>query len=132
MENLLIRTVDHMIGRITGPLRFRLIVQPCVAAFIAVRAGLRDAKQGRPAFLWSALFEPGQHHILAREGWRDIGKVFVVAFVLDSIYELFVLRWLYPLQSLIVAFTLAILPYLFLRGPVSRIARHYSTNKDLK
>jgi hypothetical protein len=132
METFLSRTVDHMIGRITGPLCFRLILQPSVAAFMAVRAGLRDAKQGRQPFLWSALFEPGQHRILVREGWRDIGKVFAVAFMLDSIYELVVLRWLYPLQSLIVAFTLAILPYVLLRGPVTRIASHYSTNKELK
>lgn len=132
MENHLSRAVEHLIGRITGPLHFRLILQPGLAAFMAVRAGLEDAKQGRQAFLWSALFEPGQHRILVREGWQDIGKVFVVAFVMDSIYELVVLRWLYPLQSLIVAFTLAILPYLLLRGPVTRIASHYSTNKELK
>jgi hypothetical protein len=49
-----------------------------------LRAGLRDAKQGRNAFLWSAFFEPGQHRILVREAWRDIGRVFVVAFVLGQ------------------------------------------------
>lgn len=41
METFLSRAVDHMIGRITGPLRFRLILQPGLATFLAVRAGLR-------------------------------------------------------------------------------------------
>jgi hypothetical protein len=33
-----------------------------------------------------------------------------------------VARWVYPLESLIVAFVLACVPYLLLRGPVNRIA----------
>jgi hypothetical protein len=59
MENHLSRAVQHLIGRITGPLHFRLILHPSLAAFMALRAGIRHAKQGRQAFLWSALFEPG-------------------------------------------------------------------------
>jgi len=36
---------------------------------------------------------------------------------------LIVERWVYPLEVVIVAIILAIIPYLLLRGPVNRIAR---------
>ena len=52
-----------------------------------------------------------------------MGKVFFAAFALDVIYELRVYRWVYPGQALIVALVLAIVPYLMIRGPVTRIAR---------
>jgi hypothetical protein len=42
---------------------------------------------------------------------------------MDLIYQAIVLRWFYPLQALIVAIVLALLPYILLRGPVNRIAR---------
>jgi hypothetical protein len=42
---------------------------------------------------------------------------------MDLIYQVVVLRRFYPLEALIVAFVLAFLPYILLRGPVNRIAR---------
>jgi hypothetical protein len=41
------------------------------------------------------------------------------------IYELIVYRWVYPGQALIVAVVLAIIPYLLVRGPVTRVARRF-------
>ena len=45
-----------------------------------------------------------------------------MALILDTLYQLIQLRWIHPLQAVTVAFTLAFLPYLLLRGPVTRIA----------
>jgi len=50
-------------------------------------------------------------------------RVFVVAVIMDLVYEGVVGRWFYPLETLIVAVVLAIVPYLVVRGPVNRIAR---------
>jgi hypothetical protein len=36
-----------------------------------------------------------------------------------------VLRWFYPGEALIVAFILACVPYLLLRGPVNRMGRRW-------
>jgi hypothetical protein len=60
---------------------------------------------------------------MLREGWRDVGKVFVIAVVLDIIYQLIVIRWVYPGETLVVAAALALLPYLIVRGLVTRIVR---------
>ena len=40
-------------------------------------------------------------------------------------YEVIVYRWVYPGQALIVAAVLAFVPYLMIRGPVTRIARRF-------
>ncbi len=49
--------------------------------------------------------------------------LFIVAFVLDVIYQLVAHRWVYPVQSLIVATLLAVVPYTLVRGVSNRIAR---------
>src|SRR5271170_7746237 len=114
-----------LVGRAGGPLTLRLLVQPTVAAILAVRAGLRDAREGRTPYLWAAFTNPAHRRDLLRQGWKDMGKVFIVAVVLDVIYELIVHRWLYPGQALIVATVLAIIPYALIRGLVTRIARRF-------
>jgi hypothetical protein len=102
---------------------FRLVIQPIVASILAIRSGLRDAREGRPAFLWAAITNPAYRPELLRSGWKDVGKVFVLASVLDAIYQLIVQRGVYVLELLIVATTLAIVPYCLVRGPVTRLGR---------
>ena len=120
------RVGEMLIGRVDGPFNFRLLVQPTVAAILAVRAGLRDARDNRPPFLFWAIFtNRDARHDLRRQGWKDVGKVFIVAIILDVIYDLVVYRWVYPGQALIVAAVLAFVPYLMIRGPVTRIARRF-------
>jgi hypothetical protein len=123
MEELLTRIWDNLIGRADGPLTLRLLLQPAMAIFFATRAGLRDARQGRPPYFWALLSNPEHRRDMLREGWRDVGKVFVIAIVLDVIYQLLVLRWIYPGETLIVAAVLALIPYLLIRGLITRIAR---------
>ena len=101
----------------------RLLVQPVVAIFFAVRSGLRDAREGRPPYFWALMSNPEHRRDMLRDGWRDVGKVFVIAVLLDIVYQLVVLRWIYPLQTLIVAAALALIPYLLIRGGVTRVAR---------
>ena len=120
------RIWDMLIGRIDGPLTFRLIFQPTVAAILASRAGLKDAREGRAPYLWSVFTNPAHRRDLLREGWKDIGKVFIIAVVLDVIYALIVHRWIFPGQALLVGIVLAIVPYLLIRGPVTRIMRRLS------
>jgi hypothetical protein len=48
--------------------------------------------------------------------------VFVLALVLDVVYQVLVLHWVYPGELLVVATLLALVPYLIVRGPANRIA----------
>jgi len=119
------RIWENLGGRIGGPLTFRLLLQPLVATFFAVRAGLEDGRTGRPPYFWTILTSAADRRALLREGWHAVAKVFVLAVVIDAAYQVMVFRWIYPAEVLIVAFLLACVPYLLVRGPVNRLtARH--------
>jgi len=91
---------QDFIGRVHGPFAFRLVLQPLAAAIIACRAGLRDARSGRPAYGWAILTNPVDRHELLREGWRELARVFIIAFVVDLIYEVIVFHGIYLEASL--------------------------------
>jgi len=124
VENHLTSTVWQMLmGRTEGPLTLRLILQPVMASLFALRAALRDVRGGRPPYLWKIFTNPGRRYELLREGWKHIRMVFLVALLLDSVYQVIVFRWIYPVQAVIVAIVLAMVPYALVRGPVNRLAR---------
>lgn len=123
MDELLTRVWDNLVGRIGGAMSFRLILQPAVAIFFAIRDGRKDAREGRPPYFWTIFSDPAQRSALLHEGWKAVAKVFVMAVVIDVVYQYVVFRWFYPGEALIVAFILAFVPYLLIRGPVNRIAR---------
>src|SRR5687767_2159011 len=123
MEEMLTRFWENLGARIGGPLTLRLVLQPTMAILFAVRAGLRDAREGRSPYLWSVVTDPAHRGALLREAWKAVAKVFVIAVVIDAIYQYIAVRWFYPGEALIVAFLLAVVPYVLIRGPVSRISR---------
>jgi hypothetical protein len=123
MDQMWERVGSQLLARVSGPMKFRLVLQPCTAAFFAIRAGLADAKAGRPPWFWELVSNPPERDDMVREAWKRIGKVFILALVLDVVYQLIELHFVYPGEALIVAFVLAIMPYVLLRGPAMRVAR---------
>jgi hypothetical protein len=104
-------------------MKLRLFLQPTMAAIFAIRSGLKDAREGRPPFLWTVLTNPASRDYLIKDGWKSVGKVFIIAMALDIVYQLIVARFIYPLEVIVTAFLLAIVPYICLRGLTTRIAR---------
>src|SRR5208337_1123675 len=123
IEQWITRFWENLIGRVGGPLTFRLMLQPIMVAIIAVRAGLKDAREGNPPYSWAIFTDPVARGKLLREGWKAVAKVFVISVIMDIIYQVIVHQWFYPFETLIVGAILALLPYLLVRGPVNRIAR---------
>ena len=117
------RIIENLFARLDGPLHFRFIFQPLMASIFAVIDGVRDAKTGKPAYFWSLLSTPGHRKELVKEGWKSVGKIFILAIILDVIYQWKFHSTVYPGEMLIVAFVLAIVPYLVLRGPTNRLVR---------
>jgi hypothetical protein len=115
--------LGELLGRIDGPMHLRIFMQPVMAILLAMRDGSRDARAGRGAYGWTVLTDAAQRRYLLQDGWKGISKVFLVACVLDVIYQLIALHGLRPLQTLIVASILAVIPYALLRGPANRIMR---------
>lgn len=123
MDNMWERVGTQLIARVSGPMKFRLVFQPCMAAFFAIRSGLADARAGKTPYFWCLLSDPTQRDAMIKDGWKSVSRVFILALVLDVVYQIIVLRFVYPGEALIVAFILAIMPYLILRGLVTRAAR---------
>ncbi len=120
------RAWENFLARPDGPLNLRFIIQPTLASIIAIRAGLKDAKMGRPPYLWTALTDATQRDQLLHGGWKDMRIPFLVAATLDAIYQIIVHHWIYPVEMLFTATLLALVPYVLVRGPANRIARHFS------
>jgi hypothetical protein len=123
MDQMWVRVVSQLAARVTGPMKFRLVLQPAMAAFFAIRSGLADARAGKPPYFWGLLSDPSERKSMLKDGWKSIGRVFILALVLDVVYQIIVLRFVYVGEAVIVAIILAFLPYLILRGLVTRLAR---------
>lgn len=122
MEAIWTRFAENLVDRISGPMKFRFVLQPVMAVIFAVIAGLKDAKTGKPPYFWALFTNPAERAGMLKDGWKSVGKVFVLALVLDIVYQIIVLHTVYPGEVLIVALALAIVPYLIVRGLVTRIA----------
>lgn len=123
MEEIWMRFMTDMADRVSGPMKFRLLLQPMMAVIFAVVSGLKDARTGKPPYFWAMVTDPSHRREMFRDGWKSVGKVFVLALVLDVVYQVVVQQFVYPGEALVVALALAILPYLIVRGLVTRLAR---------
>ncbi len=120
---MLTSRVENLLGRTAGPLNFRLLIMPLVVTVLAIRAHRRDVREGRPTVLFAFLKDPTKRHRLLRSGLKDVGKVFIMACVLDTTYQIWVLRSFYLGEMLVVAVVCAIIPYCLVRGLITRTAR---------
>ena len=87
---------DNFLARPKGSLNLRFIVQPTIAGLLALRAGIQDARQGRQGYLWAILSKPERRLQLLHEGWRGARTPLLVAIVLDCIYQLVTVQFVYP------------------------------------
>jgi hypothetical protein len=123
MDHIWTRVATNLVARVSGPMKFRLLLQPLSASFFAIRSGLADARAGKPPYFWALFTDPGEREDMIKNGWKSIGKLCIFAFLLDVLYQIIEIHFVYPGEAIIVAIVLAILPYLILRGPVNRLAR---------
>lgn len=114
------RIWENLIERPSGPMAVRLIIQPLVAVILAIRDGINDGRAGRSPDLWIVLTKRKQRRAHLVERLKATSKPMSFAFVLDTIYQLLVLKAFYPGEALIIAVFLGFLPYVLVRGPVAR------------
>jgi hypothetical protein len=113
----------NMGERWDGPLSFRFILQPLMAAVPAIRDGIKDARAGRSPYFWTVADNRQERVGRLREGLIATARIILLGLVMDLIYQLMVFKTFYPGEALIVALLLCFVPYLLIRGPVTRIAR---------
>jgi len=123
LTDMIARGWENFTERPSGPMNLRFILQPALASLLAIRAGWKDARASRPAFLWEAFTNSAARSELLRSGWKDMGKAFVMAAILDAVYQVIVHRRISVVGMLFTATLLALVPYAVLRGPANRVAR---------
>lgn len=119
------RLWKDILARPGGPMTFRFILQPAMAAIAAFRDGVEDARIGRAPYISSMLrgVEPRGARL-----WESVvatARILVLGVVMDSIYQGLVFKTFYPAQAAVIAVLLALVPYLLLRGSFERVARHW-------
>jgi hypothetical protein len=122
---------SDLIDRIHGPLSFRFVLQPIMAAIYAIRDGVHDAHEGKPAYFWNVLTHSGRRAQLST-AWHRVLRVIILGVVMDVIYQLMVFKTIYLVQLVVIVLGLAFVPYVLLRGPVNRIARRWIASHPRK
>jgi hypothetical protein len=110
---------------LSGPMTFRLILQPTMAALYALRDGVKDAKNGRPAYFWTIFAERSEWTRLLNEAWHAAFRVTLLGCIMDIVYQVMAFGRIYPLEVVVVVLVLAFAPYVLLRGRFNRIARRW-------
>lgn len=132
MEDFITNILNNIDLRLDGPLKFRVILQPLMSLFFAIKAGLRDSKSGQTPFLQNIVQSKGTRKELYKEIWKDVGRVFILAIIMDVIFQLIVLKTLHPLGALATSIVLAIIPYLIFRGIITRVLNFIKSKKAEK
>lgn len=107
-----------------GPMSFRFVLQPVMAAIAAFHDGLKDAHAGRAPYLTRLLSSSGDKSSVFNEALLATGRIVVLGLVMDGIYQFTVLKTFYPGEMVVIALALALVPYLLLRGFFSRLISH--------
>jgi hypothetical protein len=119
------RIWHQLIERTDAPMRFRFVLQPLIAAIVAIRDGLNDARTGRSPFIPTMLYKPRERTERLREALNATARIILLGLVMDGIYQAIVLKRFYPAEAVIVALLFAFVPYVVIRGPATRIARRW-------
>jgi hypothetical protein len=114
---------DMILARWYGPFSLRFVIQPLAAAILGLRAGLADTRDERSPYGWTIMVCRLSRRALIRQGWRDIGKIFLAALSIDVVYVALEYRWFHPGQNVLIASTVALPAYLATRSLTNRSVR---------
>ena len=111
----------NLIERPSGPMTFRFFLQPIMASIAAWRDGVKDAREGRSPYLWTIATDPAKARGRLDEGVIATARILLLGLAMDVIYQAIVFETFHPGEAAIISILLAFVPYLLLRGPISRV-----------
>jgi hypothetical protein len=114
---------QDMLARLSGPGRFRFIMQPLVAIFLGARDGAKDARAGACPFLWGLVFHRDERSQLLRSGLASVRNLVAVAILLDIISQYLIFHEIHPGAAVILGPVLIALPYALARALTNRMVR---------
>ena len=117
------RIWHNLLERASGPMTFRFILQPIMATIAALLDGVQDARTGRAPFLATVLTDPAKRAGRLQEAVIATARIILLGLIMDAIYQFIEFKTFHPAEAVIIALLLAFVPYVVLRGIISRIAR---------
>jgi hypothetical protein len=121
------RIWKDILARPGGPMTFRFILQPTMAAIAALHDGVNDARLDRSPYFWTLLHSAEERGERLREGVISTARIVLLGIGMDAVYQYRVLNTFYPGEAALMALLLALIPYFLLRGPIARIARRWGS-----
>jgi hypothetical protein len=109
--------------RLTGPGRFRFVLQPLMATLLGIRSGLADARAGRPPYLSGVLFHRDLRGEFVRTGFWVVVNLLLMGILLDAVFQWVILGVSHPGAALVVGPVLIAGPYALARALSNRLAR---------
>jgi hypothetical protein len=109
--------------RLTGPGKFRFILQPLIAVVLGIRSGLADARAGRPPYLYGILFHGHLRRELMASGLQTVVNLLLMGILMDSVFQWIILGASYPGAAFVVGPVLILAPYATARALANRLAR---------
>jgi len=122
----------NVIERPDGPMLFRFFLQPTMAAIVAYRDGMADARGGARPFFQTVLTDPAQRKARLEEALVATARIILLGLVMDLIYQVIEFRHFFPAEAVAIALLLAFLPYVVLRGVITRVARWWLGTADVR
>ena len=82
-----IATVDRIwyqeLARASAPMKFRFVLQPLMAALVAIRDGRKDARAGRSPYIWALFGEPRERRARLNRALNATARIIVLGLVMD-------------------------------------------------
>jgi hypothetical protein len=114
--------LDDIPRRLTGPGRFRFVLQPLTAIVLGVLGGLADRRAGRPPYLYALILHPDRRRELVKSGLDTVLNLLLMGILLDAIFQWVILGTSHPGAALLVGPVLIVMPYAVARALSNRLA----------
>src|SRR5262249_41659574 len=108
--------IEDIPKRLSGPGRFRFILQPLIATILGIRSGIADARLGRPPYFFGLLFNRKLRPELLKSGFTTTVNLLLMGILMDSICQWLILGSSYPGAALVVGPVLIAAPYTVARA----------------
>jgi hypothetical protein len=99
------------------------VVQPLVAILLGTRAGLTDARAGRPPYILAVVAHPGHRREMLGQAVNDLTNIVLMGILLDTVSQWLMLGVAYPFAALVVGPVLIAFPYSVARALANRAGR---------
>lgn len=115
------RFFQDLVARLTGPGKFRFILQPIMAIILGTRHGIVDARANLPDFLLGVAFHAQHRRSFLRSGIAGVRDLVAIAILLDVIFQAIIFHNVHPGAALLVGPVLIAIPYSLARALSNRI-----------